>query len=189
MVEAFYVRPAVKEQVESLGAKFVEVPVSEEEKRRAETAGGYAREMSEEYKQRQAALIDERARAADIVITTALIPGRPAPLLLREGTVRSMKPGSVIVDLAAEHGGNCAVTERDRIVLKHGVRIVGLTNLPALLAADSSALYARNVVNFVNLLLDPATGALALDRGDEIVAESLVCLEGALDSNAEATFA
>jgi NAD(P) transhydrogenase subunit alpha len=105
----------VKEQVESLGAKFVEVPVSDEEKKQAETSGGYAREMSEDYKRRQAALIDERAKAADIIITTALIPGRPAPVLIREETVRGMKPGAVIVDLAAEQGGNCPLTERDKI--------------------------------------------------------------------------
>src|SRR5687768_7865683 len=121
VVEAFDVRPAAKEQVESLGAKFVEVPVSNAEKTAAETAGGYAREMSDEYKRKQAALIDERARAADIVITTALIPGRPAPLLVREDTVLLMRPGSVIVDLAVEQGGNCALTERDRVVVKHGV--------------------------------------------------------------------
>ena len=115
VVEAFDVRPAVKEQVESLGAKFVEVPVSDDETGRAETAGGYAREMSDEYKRRQATLIAERARAADIVITTALDSGRRAPLLLAEETVKAMKPGSVIVDLAVEQGGNCALTERDRV--------------------------------------------------------------------------
>src|ERR671915_1817203 len=113
VIEAFDVRPAVKEQVESLGAKFVEVPVSEEEKRLAETAGGYAREMSDDYKQRQAALIAERARAADVVITTALIPGRPAPVLLTEETIKGMKPGSVIVDLAVRQGGNCVLSVKD----------------------------------------------------------------------------
>ena len=179
IVEAFDVRPAVKEQVESLGAKFVEVPVSAEEKTRAETAGGYAREMSDEYKQRQASLIDERARAADIIITTALIPGRPAPVLVREETVRQMKPGSVIVDLAVEQGGNCPLTERDRVVTKHGIRLVGHSNLPALLAADSSALYARNLLNFVNLMLDAKTGELTIDRSDEIIAGTMVCAEGA----------
>jgi NAD(P) transhydrogenase subunit alpha len=180
VIEAFDVRPAVKEQVESLGAKFVEVPISEEEKRQAETAGGYAREMSEDYKRRQAALIDERAKAADIVVTTALIPGRPAPVLVREETVRGMKPGSVIVDLAVEQGGNCPLSERDRIVVKHGVKIVGHTNLPALLPADASALYARNVLSFVNLLVDPKSGELKLDRSDEIIAGALVCIDGAV---------
>jgi NAD(P) transhydrogenase subunit alpha len=180
VIEAFDVRPAVKEQVESLGAKFVEVPVSEEEKRQAETAGGYAREMSEEYKRRQAALVDERAKAADIIVTTALIPGRPAPVLVREETVRGMKSGSVIVDLAVEQGGNCPLSERDRIVVKHGVKIVGHTNLAALLPADASALYARNVLNFVNLLVDPKSGELKLDRADEIIAGALVCIDGAV---------
>jgi len=177
VIEAFDVRPATKEQVESLGAKFVEVPVTEEERRQAETAGGYAREMSDDYQRRQAALIDERARAADIVITTALIPGRPAPVLLREETIRAMKPGSVVVDLAVEQGGNCPLTEKDRVVVKHGVTLVGYSNLPAMLAADASALYARNVLAFVNLLVD-ATGALTINRADEIIAGALVCDEG-----------
>jgi NAD(P) transhydrogenase subunit alpha len=178
VIEAFDVRPAVKEQVESLGAKFVEVPVSEEEKRQAETAGGYAREMSEDYKRRQAVLIDERAKAADVVITTALIPGRPAPVLIREETVRGMKPGAVIVDLAAEQGGNCPLTERDKVVVKHGVTLVGHTNLAGMVATDASALYARNLLNFLALLVDPKTGELKLDREDEIIAGSLVCIDG-----------
>jgi H+-translocating NAD(P) transhydrogenase subunit alpha len=178
VVEAFDVRPAAKEQVESLGAKFIEVPVSEAERAQAETAAGYAREMSEEYRLRQSALVAERARAADIIITTALVPGRPAPLLLPEDTVKGMKPGSVIVDLAVEQGGNCALTERDRVVVTHGVRIVGYSNLPALVAADASALYARNLLNFVNLLVDPATEALKIDRNDEIIAATLVCIDG-----------
>lgn len=179
IVEAFDVRPAVKEQVESLGAKFVEVPVSDEEQTAAETAGGYAREMSDEYRQRQAALIDARARASDIVITTALIPGRPAPVLVREETVKQMKAGSVIVDLAVEQGGNCPLSERDRVVTKHGVKLVGHSNLPAMLAADSSALYARNLLNLFNLLVDPKSGELKLDRSDEIIAGALVCIDGA----------
>jgi NAD(P) transhydrogenase subunit alpha len=178
VVEAFDVRPAAKEQVESLGAKFIEVPVSEAERAQAETAAGYAREMSEEYRLRQSALVAERARAADIIITTALVPGRPAPLLLPEDTVKGMKPGSVIVDLAVEQGGNCALTERDRVVVTHGVRIVGYSNLPALVAADASALYARNLLNFVNLLVDPATGKLEIDRNDEIIAATLACIDG-----------
>ena len=180
VVEAFDVRPAVKEQVESLGAKFVEVPVSEDEKKQAETTGGYARQMSEEYQRRQVALIDERARAADIIITSALIPGRPAPVLIREDTVRSMKPGSVIVDLAVEQGGNCPLSERDRVVVKHGVTLVGHSNLPAMLAADASALFARNVLNFVNLLVDTKSGELQLNRDDEIIAGALVCIDGAV---------
>jgi len=180
VIEAFDVRPAVKEQVESLGAKFVEVSISNEEKKQAETSGGYAREMSEDYKRRQAALIDERAKAADLIITTALIPGRPAPVLIREETVRGMKPGSVIVDLAVEQGGNCPLSEADRVVVKHGVKLVGYTNLAAMLAADASALYARNLLNFINLLVDPKSGELKLNREDEIIAGSLVCIDGAV---------
>ena len=178
VIEAFDVRPATKEQVESLGAKFIEVPVSEHDPKQAETAGGYAREMSEEYQRRQAALIDERARVADIIITTALIPGKPAPVLLREETIRSMKSGSVVVDLAAEQGGNCPLTEKDRVVVKHGVTLVGYSNLPAMLAADASALYARNVLAFVNLLLDPKSGTPNVNREDEIIAGALVCTDG-----------
>jgi H+-translocating NAD(P) transhydrogenase subunit alpha len=178
VIEAFDVRPATKEQVESLGAKFIEVPVSEDDRREAETAGGYAREMSEDYRRRQAALIDERARVADIIVTTALIPGKPAPVLLREETIRSMKPGSVVVDLAVEQGGNCPLTEQDRVVVKHGVTLVGYSNLPAMLAADASALYARNVLAFVNLLVDSKSGAPNINRDDEIIAGALVCADG-----------
>jgi NAD(P) transhydrogenase subunit alpha len=179
VVEAFDVRPAVKEQVESLGAKFIEVPASDAERGQAETAAGYAREMSPEYRQRQAALVAERAAVADIVITTALVQGRPAPRLLSEDTVKAMKPGAVVVDLAVEQGGNCALVERDRIVVAHGISIVGYSNLPALLAADASALYARNVLNFLQLLVNSATGALEIDRNDEIIAATLVCADGA----------
>jgi NAD(P) transhydrogenase subunit alpha len=179
VIEAFDVRPAVKEQVESLGAKFVEVPLSEEEKRLAETAGGYAREMSEDYKQRQAALIAERAKAADIVITTALIPGRAAPMLVTEETVRGMKPGSVVVDLAVRQGGNCALSVADEVIVRHGVKIVAPSSLPNTMAADSSALYARNLLHFVNLLIDSKTGELKLDRSDEIINGTLVCIDGA----------
>ena len=178
VIEAFDVRPAVKEQVASLGAKFVEVPLSEEEKKQAETAGGYAREMSEDYKRRQAELIHERAIAADIVITTALIPGRPAPVLIKEDTVKAMKPDSVIVDMAVEAGGNCPLSELDQIVVKHGVNIIGIANLPALVAADASALYARNLLNFLSLMLDAKTGALNINREDEIISGSLVCMNG-----------
>jgi len=178
VIEAFDVRPAVKEQVESLGAKFVEVPLSEEEKKAAETAGGYAREMSEDYKQRQAALIAERARAADIVITTALIPGRPAPRLVTDETVRAMKPGSVIVDLAGRQGGNCAFSRLDEVVVQNGVTILAPSSLPSTMAADASALYARNLLNFVNLLTDPKTGELKMDRADEIIAGTMVCIDG-----------
>jgi NAD(P) transhydrogenase subunit alpha len=188
VVEAFDVRPAVKEQVESLGARFVEVPATDAD-RAAETAGGYAREMSDSYRQRQSALIDERARAADIIITTALIPGRPAPVLLREDTVQRLKPGSVIVDLAVEQGGNCPLSERDRVVVKHGVKLVGYSNLPALVAADASALYARNLLAFLALLVDPATGERRIDRADDIISATLVCIDGAAVRTREASLA
>jgi NAD(P) transhydrogenase subunit alpha len=178
VIEAFDVRPAVKNEVESLGAKFVEVALSDEETKAQETAGGYAREMSDDYKRRQAALIAERAQAADIVITTALIPGRPAPVLLPEETVAGMKPGSVIVDLAVTQGGNCAVSRPDAVVDYNGVKVVAPSNLPASLAADASALYARNLLNFTSLLLDPKTGELTLNRSDEILAATLVCSDG-----------
>lgn len=179
VIEAFDVRPETRDQAESLGAKFIEVPLSDEEREAQKSAGGYAREMSDDYKRRQGELIHERAKAADIVITTALIPGRPAPVLIKAETVEAMKQGSVIVDLAAEQGGNCPLTEKDKIVIKHGVRLVGWTNLPAMLAADSSALYARNLLNFINLLVDPKTGVLNLNREDEIIAGSLLCIDGA----------
>ena len=178
MVEATDVRPETKEQVESLGAKFVEVPLTDSEKDLAKGQGGYAREMGEDYRKRQAALIAERIKQADIVITTALIPGRPAPVLVTEDMVKSMKPGSVIVDMAVEQGGNCPLSELDKTVIKHGVQIIGIANLPALVPADASALYARNLLNFLNLLLDLKTGQLNLNREDEIIAGSLVCIGG-----------
>jgi NAD(P) transhydrogenase subunit alpha len=178
VIEAFDVRPDVKEQVESLGAKFVEVALSDDERQAQASAGGYAREMSEDYKRRQSALIAERAKAADIVITTALIPGRPAPVLVPEDTVTGMKPGSVIVDLAVRQGGNCPLSVKDQTVIRHNVTIVAPSNLPATLAADASALYARNLFNFTALLADPKTGALTIDRSDEIVAATLVCIDG-----------
>ena len=178
VVEAFDVRPAVKEQVESLGARFVEVPASKAEQSSADAAGGYALEMSDHYKQRQATLIDERARVADIIISTALVHGRRAPVLLRDDTVQHMRPGSVIVDLATEQGGNCTLTERDRVTVVHGVVIVGYSNLPAMMAADASDLYARNLLSFVNLLVDSATGGLSINQTDDIIDASLVCIDG-----------
>ena len=179
VIEASDVRPAVKEQVESLGAKFLDVPfLTQEEREIAQGVGGYARSMPADWMRRQAELVHERAKQADIIITTALIPGRPAPILLKEDTVKAMKPGSVIIDMAVEQGGNCPLTERDRVVTKHGVKLVGITNLPALVAADASALYARNLFNFINLLVDPKSGELNLDRQDEIIAGSLICIDG-----------
>ena len=167
IVSATDVRPATKEQVESLGATFV--AVVDEEFRQAETTAGYAREMSREYQTKQAALIAETIRRQDIVITTALIPGRRAPTLVTEDMVKSMKRGSIIVDLAVEQGGNCPLSRPDEIVEAHGVTIMGFTNLPAQLAIDTSNLYARNLFNFVSLIVDKKTGALALDWNDEIV--------------------
>jgi proton-translocating NAD(P)+ transhydrogenase subunit alpha len=179
VIEAFDVRPAVKDEVQSLGAKFIEVELSNEERRAQETAGGYAREMSEDYRKRQQALIAERSKAADIVITTALIPGRPAPVLVTEETVKAMKPGSVIVDLASRQGGNCEISLAGQVVVRHGVTIAAPTNAPASLAADASALYARNLFNFISLFLDPKTGELVMNREDEIIAATLVCIDGA----------
>jgi NAD(P) transhydrogenase subunit alpha len=166
VVEATDVRPVVKEQVESLGGTFIEVETTEEEKKSAETAGGYATEMSEDYKRRQADLIAERVKEADFIITTALIPGRPAPRLVTDEMVRSMKPGSVIVDMAAEMGGNVEGTEPGKEVVKHGVRIVGLTNLPSTMPASATQMYAKNVQTLVKHLTPDAS--LKLDFDDEI---------------------
>ena len=176
MVEAFDVRAAAKEQVESLGAKFVEVPQDDDAD--AEDAGGYAKEMSDEYKQKQAELIAEHAAKADIIITTALIPGRPAPVLITEDTVSKMKQGSVIVDMAVEAGGNCPLSEKDAVWTKDGVTLVGVSNIPATLATDASALYAKNMLNFMSLMLDKETGALNIDREDDIIQGSLLCMDG-----------
>ena len=180
VIEAFDVRPAVKEQVESLGARFVEVALSDEERKAQESAGGYAREMSEDYKARQATLIAERAKAADIVITTALIPGKPAPKLVSEETLSGMRTGSVVLDMAVGQGGNCALSQADQVVVYNGVKIVAPSNLPATMPADSSALYARNLFNFVSLLMDAKTGELKIDTADEIVAATLLCTNGAV---------
>ncbi len=177
VVEATDVRPETKEQVESLGAKFIEVPLTEAEKELAKGAGGYARDMGDDYRKRQAALVAERIKAADMVITTALIPGRAAPVLVTEDMVKSMKPGSVIVDMAAEQGGNCPLTEADRVVVKHGVTLVGYTNFPAMVANDSSALYARNVLDFLKLVIDKEA-RFTLNREDEIVEACLVAHGG-----------
>lgn len=178
VVEATDVRAETKEQVESLGGKFIEVPLTEAEKELARGQGGYAREMGDDYRSRQAALVAERIKQADIVITTALIPGRPAPVLVTEDMVKSMKAGSVIVDMAVEQGGNCPLSELNQTVIKHGVHIIGIANLPALVAADASALYARNLINFLALMLDPKTGELKLALEDDIVAGTMVCTSG-----------
>ncbi|MEG5266758.1 Re/Si-specific NAD(P)(+) transhydrogenase subunit alpha [Pseudomonas sp. JDS28PS106] len=178
VVEASDVRPAVKEQIESLGAKFIDVPYETDEEREcAEGVGGYARPMPASWMQRQAAAVHERAKQADIVITTALIPGRKAPVLLSADTVAQMKPGSVVIDLAAAQGGNCPLTVADKVVVEHGVTIVGHTNLPALVAADASALYARNLLDFMKLLFDKE-GMLSINLEDDIVAACLMCRDG-----------
>lgn len=170
IVSATDVRMAAKEQVESLGASFV--MVEDDEVKNAETSGGYAKEMSDAYKAKQAELVAAHIKKQDIVITTALIPGRAAPVLLTEEMVRSMKPGSVVVDMAVVQGGNCPLSEADKIVQKHGVTFVGYTNLPARIPADSSALYAKNIQNFIGLITDPKGPVLKLNWEDDIVKAS-----------------
>ena len=176
IVSATDVRAVAAEQVQSLGASFV--MVESEETEEAETAGGYAREMSEDYKRKQAELIASHIPKQDIVITTALIPGRPAPVLVTEDHVKSMKPGSIIVDLAVEAGGNCPLSEPGKIVEAHGVKIMGYTNVPGRLAVDASALYARNLFNFISLLIDKESGALAIDWDDEIIKGTCLTRDG-----------
>ena len=176
VVSAFDVRPATKEQVQSLGAKFIEV--AQESSEVSETKGGYAKEMNEEYKRKQGALIHETLKTHDVIITTALIPGKPAPELIGETMLKDMKPGSVIVDLAAESGGNCPETEAGKVIVKYGVTLIGYTNMPGRAPVDASALYARNLVNFIAPMIDPETKALAIDRNDEIIAGTLITYEG-----------
>ncbi|MGB7816883.1 MAG: Re/Si-specific NAD(P)(+) transhydrogenase subunit alpha [Methylotenera sp.] len=178
VVEASDVRPAVKEQIESLGAKFLDVPYeTEEEAKIAAGDSGYARAMPESWMTRQAHLVSERAKEADIVITSALIPGREPPMLIQAETVENMKPGSVIVDMAAGLGkggaGNCPLTEADQVVVKHGVTIVGYTNLPSLVSADASAFYARNLLEFLKLVMT-SEGDYQIPN-DELVTACLVC--------------
>jgi NAD(P) transhydrogenase subunit alpha len=181
VIEASDVRPSVKDQVESLGAKWVDVPYETDEEREiAEGVGGYARPMPPSWMQRQAGIIAERCRQMDIVITTALIPGRPAPRLIGAQTVAAMKPGAVLVDLAVEQGGNVEGAELGRVVVRDGVKIVGIPNLAATVPADASALYARNVLNFLALSLNPKTGDFAVPRDDEIIQATLVCENGAV---------
>jgi NAD(P) transhydrogenase subunit alpha len=180
VIEASDVRPPVKEQVESLGAKFIDVPfLTDEEKEIAKGVGGYARPMPADWMRRQAELVHERAKLADIIITTALIPGRPAPVLISEETVKAMKPGSVIVDLAVSQGGNCPLSELNKTVVRHGVHIVGEPDLATLVAADASALYARNVLDFLKLIIDKED-KLVIDREDEIIKATLLCSGGEL---------
>jgi NAD(P) transhydrogenase subunit alpha len=178
VVEASDVRPAAKEQIESLGAKFIDVPFETDEEREiAQGVGGYARPMPPAWMARQAALVAERCKQADIVISTALIPGRPAPELITAETVQGMKPGSVIVDLAVERGGNCPLSEKDKIVEKHGVALIGYSNLATLVPQDASALYARNILDFMKLVTGPE-GQLAIQHDDEIITACLMCKDG-----------
>ncbi len=176
IVSATDVRLATKEQVQSLGGTFV--AVEDEETKQAETSGGYAKEMSEAYKAKQAALIAETIKKQDIVITTALIPGRPAPILVTEEMVRTMKPGSIIIDLAAEQGGNCPLTKPGETIEVNGVKIVGAVNLAGRLAADASALYSRNLLNFLSPLIDKTTKALKIDWADEIIKGTCLTRDG-----------
>jgi NAD(P) transhydrogenase subunit alpha len=178
IVTATDVRPAAKEQVESLGAKFI--AVEDEEFKQAETAAGYAKEMSKEYQAKQAALVAEHVKKQDIVITTALIPGRPAPRLISAEMVQSMRPGSVIVDLAVERGGNVEGVKPDAVTDVNGVKIVGYRNVPGRLAASASSLYARNLLNFVELLIDKKSKTLAVNWDDEIVKATALTRDGAV---------
>jgi H+-translocating NAD(P) transhydrogenase subunit alpha len=178
VVTATDVRPAAKEQVSSLGAKFI--AVEDEEFKQAETAAGYAKEMSKEYQAKQAALVAEHVKKQDIVITTALIPGRPAPRLISADMVKSMKPGSVIVDLAVERGGNVELSKPGEVAEVAGVKIVGYLNVPGRIAASASGLYARNVYAFLEILIDKNAKALAINWDDEIVKATALTRDGAV---------
>ena len=178
IVTATDVRPAVKEQVQSLGAKFI--AVEDDEFKQAETAAGYAKEMSKEYQAKQAALVAEHIKKQDIVITTALIPGRPAPKLVNRDMVASMRPGSVLVDLAVERGGNVEGAKAGEVVSVNGVKIVGHTNVAGRLAASASALYAKNLLTFLETMIDKNTKALAINWDDEIVKGTALTRDGAV---------
>jgi H+-translocating NAD(P) transhydrogenase subunit alpha len=173
VVEVSDVRPAVKEQVESLGGRFIELPLAES----GEGTGGYAREMGEDFLRRQREIVQRHLASADAVITTALVPGKRAPLLLTTGMVEAMRPGSIVVDLAVEQGGNCELSQPDREVVHNGVAILGPSNLAAAQPHDASLLYARNVLSLLQLLVDKE-GKLSLDLADEIVAGALLTHEG-----------
>jgi NAD(P) transhydrogenase subunit alpha len=175
VVEAFDVRSAVKEEVQSLGAKFVEVEGAKED----ETAGGYAVEQTEEFKQRQSQLIQDHALKADVVICTAQIPGRKAPVLIKEETVKNMKSGAVIVDLAASSGGNCELTQNDKTIEVHGVSIIGNSNYPSGMPVDASRMYGKNLLNFLKILINDE-GELNLDFNDEIIKGACVTRDGAI---------
>lgn len=175
VVSAFDVRPAVKEQVQSLGAKFVEVPAEES----GEASGGYAKEMSEDYKRKQSELIHETLKTQDICISTALIPGKQAPELITEAMLKDMKTGAVIVDLAVAAGGNCRASELDKVVTRHGVHIMGYSNMPSRAAVDATPLYARNLFNFVSaLMVDKETKGLNVNWDDELIKGTLLTKGG-----------
>ena len=178
VVSATDVRPAVKEQVKSLGAKFV--AVEDEEFREAETAGGYAKEMSDDYKRKQNELVAEHLKAQDIVITTALIPGRPAPRLISAEMVDTMKPGAIIFDMAAERGGNCELTKPGEDIMHGGVRIMGPLNIAGQVPGDSSSLYARNLYAFSELIIDGEAGAIKIDWDDDIIKGTALTRDGAV---------
>jgi proton-translocating NAD(P)+ transhydrogenase subunit alpha len=178
VVTATDVRPAAKEQVESLGAKFI--AVEDEEFKQAETAAGYAKEMSKEYQAKQAALVAEHIKKQDIVVTTALIPGRPAPRLISKEMVTSMRPGSVIVDLAVERGGNCELAKPGEVAEVNGVKIIGHLNMAGRIAASASSLYAKNLYNFLETLIDKKEKTLAVKWDDEIVKATMLTREGAV---------
>jgi H+-translocating NAD(P) transhydrogenase subunit alpha len=178
VVTATDVRPATKEQVESLGAKFL--AVEDDEFKNAQTAGGYAKEMSKEYQAKQAALVAEHIKKQDVVITTALIPGRPAPKLVSRDMVASMKPGSVLVDLAVERGGNVEGAEAGKVAVVNGVKIVGFTNVAGRLAASASALYSKNLLTFLDILIDKKDKKLAVNWDDEIVKATALTRDGAV---------
>lgn len=174
IVSAFDVRAAAKEQVQSLGASFVEVPSEES----GEGTGGYAKEMSDEYKKKQSQVLHDHLKKQDIAISTAQIPGKPAPILITEQMVKDMRQGAVIIDIAASSGGNCELTEPGKIVEKHGVKIVGHTNFPSRVARDASQLYARNLYNFIELLVDKPSKSLRINHEDEILKATLITHDG-----------
>ena len=180
-VEAFDVRPVVKEQVESLGAKFIEVESSDDE---GIGEGGYAKETSDDYKKRQQELIHDHISKSDVVITTALIPGRPAPILITTSMVDAMKPGSVIMDLASENGGNCELTEKDEVIDHNGVTIDGTSNIPGSMPAHASELYAKNITAFITYMI--SDGQLELDQDDEIVSGAMYTHLGEITNEATA---
>ena len=185
VVSASDVRPAAKENVESLGAKFI--AVEDEEFKQAETSGGYAKEMSDEYKKKQTELIAATVAKQDIIICTALIPGKPAPVLLTPEMVDTMKPGSVIVDLAVEQGGNCPLSEPNKVVDRNGIKIIGCTNLASRVAIDASALFAKNLLNFVTPLINSSENKIEINMQDEIIVGSMITKDGKIVHDAVTT--